>query len=645
MQSLFEPGNIGKLVIKNRIVMAPMGTTGMVEPDGRYSQRAIDYFVARAKGGVGLIITGLMAVDFEIEKRAPSPWSIYPRVDSPIFIARLNELTDAVHEYGAKISAQFTAGAGRNARKSIAQSGWAIAPSSQPCFWDPSINARELTVEEIETLVKAFGVGAVTVKAAGFDAIELHGHEGYLMDQFMTALWNKRTDKYGGELEGRLTFLLEIIAAIRQAVGEEFPLIYRMAGRHHIEGGRDIDESVLIAKRLEEAGVNCLHIDAGCYEAWDWAHPPIYQELTVEDASKIKSSVGIPVIAVGRLDNPKLAEKIVAEGKADFVALGRGLLADPEWPNKFREGRFEDIRPCIGDHDGCMGRIFDGKYLSCTVNPQAGMERELSIQPTPHKKSVLVIGGGPAGMEAARVGALRGHEVTLWEKNGQLGGNLIPASVPEFMSDMRDLISYMSCQIDKVGVRIELETEASPELVINSGADEVIVATGAVPLMPEISGHTDERVATACDLLLGKREASERIAVIGGGYIGCETGLWLAQNGKKVTIIEAVDELMRDEFLANKQFLLRLLADTGVKMMTRTQLLEITDKGVLVGNSGGKALIEAGTVALAIGLKPVNSLIDALKGAHVPVHAIGDCIAPRKLLIAMWEAFRLGLRI
>ena len=271
MEFLFKRGQIGKLELKNRIVMAPMGTTGLVELDGRYSQRGIDYFAARAKGGVGLIETGLMVVDVEIEKRASGPWSHMPRADSPLYIPRLNELTDAIHEYGAKIAAQLTAGFGRTARGSIINSGWAIAPSQQPCFWNPNIIARGLNIEEIENLIKAFGVAATVIKMAGFDAIELHGHEGYLFDQFMTAKWNKRTDKYGGNLEGRLTFPLEIIESIRKAVGPDFPLIYRIAVRHHIEGGRDIDESIVIAKRFEEAGLNCLHIDAGCYESWNWA--------------------------------------------------------------------------------------------------------------------------------------------------------------------------------------------------------------------------------------------------------------------------------------------------------------------------------------------------------------------------------------
>jgi 2-enoate reductase len=647
MENLFKPGKIGKLEIKNRIVMAPMGTTGLVDLDGRYSQRGIDYFVARAKGGVGLIETGLMAVDVEIEKRARGPWSGYPRADSPVYIARLNELADAIHEYGAKIAAQLTAGFGRVARGAILISGWAIAPSPQPCFWNPNIIARGLSTEEIEKLVRAFGVAATTIKMAGFDAIELHGHEGYLLDQFMTSKWNQRTDKYGGNLEGRLRFPLEVIESIRKAAGPDFPIIYRIAARHYVEGGRDIEESIEIAKRFEEAGVDCLHIDCGCYESWNWAHPPLYMERApvIESIAEIKKAVNVPIIAVGRMGYPELAEKVLAEGKADFIALGRQLLADPEWPNKVKEKQFGDIRPCIGDHDGCMGRIFEGKYLSCTVNPQTGMEREFTIKPSLQKKYVLVIGGGPAGMEATRVAALRGHKVTLWEKNGRLGGNLIPAAVPEFKSDVKNLLEYLSSQIEKLEVQVELNKEGTPELIMNSKADEVIVATGATPIFLDIPGYEKKQVTTAVDLFLGKKEAGERVVIIGGGVIGCEVALWLAQKAKRVTIIEVLEDIMVDVFQSNKQQLSQMLAEANVTIMRSVRILEITDKGIAIENLKGKKLVEADTIVMAAGLKPENTLIDRLKTVHFPIHCIGDCTTPRRIQGAIWEGFKLGLRI
>jgi 2-enoate reductase len=647
MQFLFKPGRINQLDLKNRIVMAPMGARGLVEPDGRFARRAIDYYTARAKGGVGLIITGLMAVDIQIEKRTPDPWSPLARTDSPLYIARLNELTEAVHDYGTRIAAQLTAGYGRIARAEVVRCGWAVAPSSQPCFADPSIMARELSEGEIEKLIQAFAFAASTVSASGFDAIELHGHEGYLMDQFMTGLWNKRQDKYGGDLEGRLRFPLEIIKLIRQTVGADFPLIFRMAGSHFIEGGRNIEQSIIIAKRLEEAGVDCLHIDAGCPESKHWAHPPIYMDrgCTVECASAIKDAVKIPVIAVGRLGYPDLAEKVLAENKADFIALGRPLLADPEWPAKVRSGRIEEIRPCIGDYDGCLGRIVKGKYISCSVNPQTGMEREFSLKPVLNKKSILVIGGGPGGMEAARVAAIRGHAVTLWEKNGQLGGNLIPAAVPEFKSDIKRLIEYLSHQMDKSGVHVELNKNATPELVIREAADEVIIATGAIPVIPNIFNVGHEHISTAIDLLLAKRETGSSVAVIGGGTIGCETALWLARKGKKVVLIEALQEIMFDAFSAIKSVMTQMLTETSITVMTGTQVLEVIDGGLIIENLKGRQNIETDSITLAVGFKSNTQLTDVLKKTRLSVNAIGDCVASRNVKNAIWEAFRLAIRI
>jgi 2-enoate reductase len=355
----------------------------------------------------------------------------------------------------------------------------------------------------------------------------------------------------------------------------------------------------------------------------------------------IKKNVSIPIIVVGRLDNPHVADTILAEEKADFIALGRALLADPEWPNKAKAKRFDDIRPCIGDHDGCLGRIFKGRYLSCVVNPQTGKEREFNLKPASEKKSILVVGGGPGGMEAARVAPLRGHKITLWEKNGQLGGNLLPASVPSFNSDLRNLISYLSNQIEMLGVKIHLKKEATPDLIINHNPDEVIIATGAVPVVPEIPGIEKAQVVTASALLTGESESGKDVIVFGGGYMGCHTAIWLAERNKKITIIEALNDLMVGMFPANRQYLLSLIDDFGITVMTETKLLEITDNGVMIEKSGQKKALETETVTFAVGLKPLTNLNESLKNNHFRVHAIGDCVLPRKVQGAIWDAFRL----
>ncbi len=639
---LFEPGRIGKLYIKNRIAMAPMLFDALAEPDGRLSQQAIDYYLARAKGGTGLIITSVTFASREIEQ---PPLTLFPcrlMADSKMYIARFNQFAEAAHDYGAKIAVQLTAGFGRVARTNVFQSR-PVAPSALPCFWDPNITARELTTEEVERLVKAFEFAAEMLSTAGIDAIELHGHEGYLFDQFQTALWNKRTDKYGGNLEDRLRFPLESIEAVKRGAGADFPIIYRFGLTHYLDGGRDVEEGLEIARRLEAAGVAALDIDAGCYETSYWPHPPTSQPpgCMVDLAEMAKKVVNIPVMAVGKLGYPELAERVLQEGKADFIILGRALLADPEWANKVKGGRWEDICPCIGCHEGCSGRQGKGKYISCTVNPTTGMERELTINLAQKKKSVLVVGGGPGGMEAARVAALRGHKVTLREKGDALGGNLIPASMPDFKQDYRILINYLSTQIKKLGVAIELGKEATPEQIQKMKPDVVFIATGSTPIIPEIPGVEKTKVVTAIDVLLGRKEAGESVVVIGGGLVGCETALYLAQKGKKVTIVEILDSIARDIPSPNRMHLLKLLTDTNVKILTETSVAEIMDNSVVIMNKYGKrSRLENDTVVLALGLKSNRGLEEALKDKVPEIYVIGDCVEPRKVLNAIWEGFR-----
>ena len=612
---LFEPGKIGKLSLKNRIVMSPMDIGALAKPDGRLSQQAINFYIARARGGTGLIMTSVACI---------------PQIE-------LNQLAEAVHDYGAKIAFQVFAGPGR-----IADAG-AVAPSALPCFRDPNITARELATEEVEQLAQSFQFSAEMLRGAGIDAVDLNCHAGYLVDEFMTALWNKRSDKYGGDLEGRLRFPLEIIEAIKRGAGADFPIIFRFGLTHYLEGGREVDEGLEIAHRLEAAGVAALDITAGCYETFYWVALPTTQPpgCLVNLAEMARKVVNIPVMAVGKLGYPELAERVLQEGKADFIILGRALLADPEWPNKVKEGRLEDIRPCIGDLEGCWNRQRSGEPISCTVNPACGMEREFAIKPAERGKTVLVVGGGPGGMEAARVAALRGHKVTLWEKGNALGGNLIPASTPDFKQDYRRLINYLSTQIKKLGVATELNKEATLEQIQKTKPEVVFIATGSTPIIPEILGAEKAKVVTAIDVLLGRKKAGESVVVIGGGLVGCETALYLAQKGKKLTIVEILDSVARDMFEANRMHLLKLLADTNVEILTETSVAEIMDDSVVIVNKYGKrSKLEADTVVLAVGLKSNRRLEGALKDKVPKTHVIGDCVEPRKLLNAIWEGFR-----
>jgi len=654
---LFEPVNIGKVTIKNRIAMAPMAITGLVNPDGSLERRGIDYYIERAKGGVGLIISGVFKVENDIEPLMYLDSPLFSQVAIPSFA----ELSEAVHSFGTKIFVQLTAGNGRVAVPAVVR-GRPVSASATPNYWDPTLTCKELTTEEVEKLIKAFGEAAMLLKMAGIDGIELHGHEGYLFDQFTTAIWNRRTDKFGGDLKGRLTFPVEILNIIKKMVGEDFPVQYRFGLKHYIkrlntgilpgeeykEGGRDIDEGLEMAELLEKAGFDALHVDAGCYESWYWAHPPMYQEhgCMVDMAEKVKKVVQIPVLTVGRLGVPELAEKIIGEGKADIVALGRALLADPDWPIKVQEGRIEDIRPCLGCHDGCMGRIFELKPLSCAVNPANGRERLYELRPASKSKRVLVAGGGVAGMEVARVAAIRGHEVTLYEKGKSLGGHLIEASVPDFKKDLERLISWYKTQLKKLGVEVKLETEVTPELVERENPDEVFIATGSNPIIPDIPGIERPNVATCIDLLLGKKEAGGSVLVVGGGLVGCETALWLAKQGKKVTVVEMLPEVMTAGLPVpheNRIMLLDLLAVNNVKIIANAVMQEVTVDGVIItGKTFKRRAIKADTVVLAVGLKADDKLYNSLRREVTHLHALGDCREPRNIMGAIWDSYEVA---
>ncbi|MDO8568150.1 MAG: FAD-dependent oxidoreductase [Dehalococcoidales bacterium] len=643
---LFEPGKIGKLTIKNRIVMESMGIHGMADASGRLSQRAIDFYVARARGGAGLLITGAAGVR-QVEKLPYAPLSTSLVVDGRLATSPLGELADAAHDYGAKVAVQVQAGWGRVAGGEVRTRSVPIAPSDQPCFFDPKVMAHGLTIEEITKLINAFEFAAEAVRAAGIDAIEMNCHNGYLVDEFITALWNKRTDKYGGDLDGRLTFLMEIIAKLKKGAGTDFPIIVKYGLTHYLDGGRTIEEGLEIARRLEAAGVAALDIDAGCYETPYWAKPTTYSPpaTLVHLAEMVKKTVKIPVIAVGKLGYPELAEKALQSGQADFIGLARPLLSDPDWANKVRLGNTADIRPCLGCHDGCSARTAEGKYLSCTVNPAAGMEREFTIAKAEEKKNVVVIGGGPGGMEAARVAALRGHKVTLYEKSVVLGGSLIPASAPDFKTDYRSLIDYQSTQVKKLGVTIKLGKEATPEIVEKMKPDIVFVATGSTSFIPDIPGTKRDSVVTAVAILTGKKETGQNVVVLGGGNVGCETALFMAKKGKQVSVI-ARHGLAKGTYHANRLHLLKLLAETGVKTFTNTNIQEITDTGVVtVNEQGQRSILACDTVVLALGARPDTSLFEALKDKFPEVYAIGDCVEPRKVMNAIWEGFRLARRV
>jgi 2-enoate reductase len=636
---LLEPGRIGKLSLKNRIVMAPMQAGAYTESDGKMSERLIDLYVARAQGGTGLIITSSLSV----RRATQQGIQAYPLADHPLYIARFNQLAEAVHDYGTKVVVQLSAGVGRNAPLKLLRTAGTTGPSPNPAFFDPSVKSRELATGEIEQLVQSFELAAQIVSSSGIDGIEINCHGAYLLDEFTSPHWNRRTDKYGGDLEGRSRFLIEVIKAVKKGAGEDFPLIVKLSLTHFVPEGRQVQEGLEIAKRLEATGVDALEIDAGCYEVRYWLNPPTTLPMgcAVDLAVMVKGVVKVPVIAVGKLGDPELSERVLQEGKADFIALARPLLADAEWANKVKDGRPEDICPCIGDHEGCHKRLYEGKFWSGTVNPSCGYERELTIGPAETKKTVLVVGGGPGGMEAARVAAWRGHRVTLWEKGDALGGNLIAAAVPDFKKEFRKLIDYYIFQIKKLGVDIQLGKKATLESIEETGPDVIFIATGSTPVIPEIPGVHEEKVVTAVDLLLGKCKVGESVVVIGGGLVGCETALYLAQKGRRLTVVEILNSIMGDMYSINRLHMEKLLTDSQVRIMMNTKVLEITDEGIgIVEKEGKREKLRADTIVLATGFEPNDTFSEALKDKVPEIYSLGDCVQPRRVINAVWEGFR-----
>lgn len=662
---LFQRGQIGSMTVKNRIVMDAINIQlGLPTPEAPLGQRAVDFYVARAKGGTGLIKTTFMLPTLDLEVSIGGP-----AINSKRSGKWLNEIAQGVHDYGAKLCVQLSIGLGRiPAPDPNSPCGGLVSPSPVESFRDPEgnpprvgpgrypikgeryVTTRELTTEEIEKLVKDFEFSAGVIATAGVDCIEIHGHQGYLLDEFMTSLWNQRTDKYGGDLDGRLRLAIELVEAIRRAAGPDYPILFKYPLTHCMDGGRDVEEGLEIARRLEAVGVDALTINAGCYETYNMAQPPTTSPRggTLELAELTKKAVNIPIISSGKLGYPDLAEQALADGKLDFVALARYLLADPEWANKVKQGRPEDILPCLGCHEGCIARVRKSHYCSCAVNPATGIERELAINPTDEKKRVLVVGGGPGGMEAARVLALRGHDVTLWEKEDVLGGNLIPAAAPDFKDDYRLLLDYLKTQMRKLEINIELGREATIEKIEKFDPDVVIMATGAVHDIPNIEGLREGiktgKVVTAVDALLDVGKVAQTVVVVGGNCMGCETALYLAKHGKKVTVVKRADSVAEDLVWGNALELMKLLDDAQVQLQTDSRLVRISETGIDVkGDRSGNRSIAAETVVYAGGMKSVGKdFIEVLEGKGYEVIPIGDCIEPRKVMDAMWEGYRRG---
>lgn len=658
---LFSPIKIGSITIKNRFAMAPMGPLGLADANGGWNQRGIDYYVERAKGGTGLIITGVTFFDQVVEKQDPTtvPNPLYKPVN---FVKTSREMTERIHAYGSKIFLQLSGGFGRVTIPTNVGDIPPIAPSAIPHRWLDK-TCRAITVDEIHAIVKQFGEAAFHAKRAGFDGVQIHAvHEGYLIDQFAISMFNQRTDEYGGSLENRLRFAKEIVEEIKKTCGDDFPVTLRFSlksmikdwrvgalpGEDFEEKGRDTEEGLKAAKLLESYGYDALDTDVGTYDAWWWNHPPMYQKkgLYREYCKMVKEVVDIPVFCAGRMDNPDMALEAIENGECDVIDLGRPLLADPDYCNKLRCGKITQIRPCISCHEGCMGRVASYSLINCAVNPQAARERVNAYVPILKKKKVLIVGGGVAGCEAARVLAIRGHQPVVYEKGSRLGGNLIPGGAPDFKEDDIALADWYTNELNRLGVHVRLNTELNEEEIKAMDYDTVILATGSKPKV--FSLGDDSHTYTAEQVLLKQKDAGKKTVVVGGGLVGCETALWLAQNGIHVTIVEALDKVMAVNgplCAANKEMLEALLPFNGVEIITGAKVTEFANGEVKVDTKEGSKTIMSDSVILSVGYKEENTLYNNLQFDISNLYLLGDAKKVSNIMYAIWDAFEVANHI
>jgi len=605
---------------------------------GFMTRRCRDYYAERARGGTGAIIVGDIPVDaFASNEVWGHPWGVVSFVDN------LRLLAEGLKKAGAKIGVQLWHG------NRFPVGTW--PGDTQGELVAPSGNAemRALTIEEIRLIIDKFGQASARVREAGFDFVEFHAAHACLACQFFSPHGNHRKDEYGGDLGGRMRFGLDCVKAVRQAVGDDYPVFCRFAAKEDIPDGINIEDSILYAREMEKAGVDVLSVSIGLIG------PPPYPSLSptyeapigtfIHLAEIIKKNVQVPVIAVGRIHTSELAESVLAEGKADLVAVGRQLIADPYWPKKVAGGQTDDIRPCL-----CCNRCSElvrkhdpiNYPVRCAVNAAMGREEECRLKPASKCKRVVVIGGGPGGMEAARVAAERGHKVTLFEKEKSLGGQLRLAALGEYKSDVGRFINYLIKQMDKTGVEVRLNEEVDARATEKMKPDTVIVATGSTPLIPDIPGVNGRNVVTVADVLTGHKDISGTVIIIGGGLVGCETAEFLLQKNKRVIILEMLKDIGTDIEERIRERLLYRLEKAGARIVTEAEAVEITDEGVKVNQKGSPQFFEGNAVVLAVGVAPNQELARVLKGVGFEVYAAGDCTSPRKIFDAIHDGARIG---
>lgn len=703
-QPLFEPLQVGSVTLPNRFVMCAMEGANIIEGlvKFEFNENCHDFYVERARSGVGLMVPGMVPVRLLASKK-------WLHDQEEIFMGPVKDLLKEIHEYGSKVFLQLGAGFGRVMvpaapldklaksrflRSAVKLVGMDIEQAFQgpdadlPNVWDPQIRARAITTADVEATIDAFGKAAALAKRAGFDGVEIHAlHEGYLLDQFGTQSTNHRTDRFGGSLENRARFATEIVQSIKESCGEGFPVSMRFSveskmidfnvgavpGEEYKEFGRSKEDSIRIAALLEEAGVDLFDADNGSYDAWYWAHPPLYMPLAcnLDDVSYLKAHTKLPVVCAGRMEDPDTAMEAIQSGKIDAVGIARQFLTDGEYVTKVREERVLDIRPCIACHNGCFG-VYRYRGLPaamsktplgrCALNPQTFQEREYAINPADSPRRIAIIGGGVGGMETARVATLRGHHVDLYEATDALGGVFIPAATPSFKEKDRDYINWCRRQIDSLPINVHLESPISAEELRELDVDDIVIATGGRPRELGIPGIDQEQVLEAIDYLNGAAQPTGTVVIMGGGLTGCEIAYDLALKGIASTIVELQDDILKikDLSAANSNMLRDLIRfyDIGVHVSSRVR--EIGAHTVTIDGPGGARTLPADTVIVSAGYVSGAPLAEAAEAlAREPygtaerddvlkpprVHVVGDALQVGNLKTVVWRANEVAIKI
>lgn len=637
LEKVFEPFTINKLTVPNRIVMSPM-VTHYATDNGTVTQRNIDYYAERAKGGIGLLTVEAMFVDM-----SSLEYHMLGIYDDKM-IQGLKRLTDAIHREGGLASAQIIH-KGRLAKTATTF----MKPISSSYINDMGDMPRAMEAEEIHDLTEKFAQAARRAKEAGFDAVELHMAHGYILNQFMSPYANKRTDEYGGNAENRARFARETVEAVRKAVGPDFPITAKINATDRVRGGLEPEDWRIILPILEKAGLNAVNVSGGISETTYMMTAPmgVPRAFNLENAKKIKSYTSMPVGVVGRIPDIELAEEILKSGAVDFVTMGRATLADPHFMKKAREGRIEDIRPCINCNQGCVGRADYFLDICCLANPISGREGMVDMTPVKEPKRVLVIGGGPAGMEAAGTAAKKGHRVTLLEERDVLGGQFYLAGIPPLKAEVPRLVGYLEHYCRANGVEIVTGHKAAESDLERYQPDAVIMATGGKPLTLPIPGLS--QCHTAEDVLTGRYRVKSPCCVIGGGSVGCETADFISEQGIEVTVVEMMPAVCRDQEKRQRRIQLLKLINAGANILTEAKCLEIKDGFVDFECHGINERAGAfADIISAVGYKAhvEDGLLEACKKRGIRAIPVGDCNQKaRNALPAIREGFEAAMKL